>query len=65
MNDKAWESRELSMWVNNDESLYRLARSSWNVEQLLKRLECSGIIEISGIKLTSENLKESWVDANG
>jgi|TARA_R110000782_G_scaffold32623_6_gene79478 hypothetical protein len=65
MNDKVWESRELSMWVNNDESLYRLARSSWNVEQLLKRLECNGIIEISGIKLTSENLKESWVDANG
>ena len=65
MNDKAWESRELSMWVNNDESLYRLARGSWNVEQLLKRLECYGIIEISGIKLTSENLKESWEDANG
>ena len=64
VSDKVWESREISMWVNNVESLYELARGSWSPNHFLQVLEDYGISEIEGITLTAENLRESWEDAN-
>lgn len=63
MSDKAWESNEISLWVNNDESLYRLARRSWNAWHFFKQLEMIGVYELGGVVLTLENVKESWEDA--
>jgi len=64
MSDKEWESNEISMWVNNDESLYRLARGSWSPNHFFQVLEDNGVSEIGGITLTRENLRESYEDAN-
>ena len=63
MSDKAWESNEISLWVNNDETLYRLARTSWDAWRFFKTLEMIGVYELGGVALTPENLKESWEDA--
>lgn len=60
MSDKVWESNEISLWVNNDESLYRLARTSWNAWHFFKQLEMFGVYELGGVVLTPENVKESW-----
>jgi len=64
VSDKVWESNEISMWVNNDESLHQLARSSWDAWHFFKTLEMIGVYELGGIKLTPQNVKESWEDAN-
>ena len=64
VSDKAWESREISMWVNNVESLYELARGSWSPKHFLYVLKSIGVSEIGGIYLTPQNVKESWEDAN-
>ena len=53
VSDKAWESREISMWVTNVESLYELARGSWRPNHFLQVLEDYGIYEIEGITLTA------------
>ena len=60
--DKDWESREISLWVNNDERLWELARTSRNPKRFLERLEDAGIFKIGGITLTLENVRESWED---
>lgn len=60
MSDKAWESNEISLWVNNDESLYRLARTSRNASDFFEGLEMIGVYELGGVALTLENVKESW-----
>ena len=52
MTDNQWESREISMWVNNDEYLHGLARGSWSANHFLQVLENNGISEIGGITLT-------------
>jgi hypothetical protein len=64
MTDNQWESQEISMWVNNDESLYRLARGSVDSIHFLQQLEMMGISEIGGIALTPWNVRESLEDAN-
>ena len=64
MTDNQWESQEISMWVNNDESLYRLARGSVDSIHFLQQLEMMGISEIGGIALTPWNVRESFEDAN-
>ena len=64
MSDNQWESREISMWVNNDESLHELARRSESSNDFFDVLEMIGVSEIGGIKPTVENLRESWEDAN-
>ena len=64
MTDNQWESNEISMWVNNDESLYRLARGSVDSIHFLQQLEMMGISEIGGIALTPWNVRESLEDAN-
>ncbi len=64
MTDKQWESREISMWANNNESFYTLARQTHSPEEMLEVLEMIGVSEIGGIKPTVENLRESWEDAN-
>ena len=64
MNDKVWESRELSMWVNNDEFLRNLARGCSSSYGFFELLEMIGISEIGGVTLTWENLRESHEDAN-
>ena len=61
--DKDWESREISLWVNNDETLYRLARTSWDAWHFFKTLEMIGVYELGGVALTLENVKKSWQDA--
>jgi len=60
MSDKAWESNEISLWVNNDESLYRLERTSRNASDFFEGLEMLGVYELGGVVLTLENVKESW-----
>lgn len=60
MSHKVWESNEISLWVNNDESLYRLARTSWDAWHFFKQLEMIGVYELGGVVLTPENVKESW-----
>lgn len=62
--DKAWESNEISLWVNNDEALYGLARKSRSPKQFLQVLAEFQVSEIGGIKLTLENIEESWNDAH-
>lgn len=64
MSDKAWESKEISLWVNNDEFLWRMARSSRNPWDFYQRLLDSGLTEIAKIPLTYQNLLEAWDDAN-
>jgi len=61
---KQWESREISLWINNDEFFHELARQTRSPRELLEILEMIGFSEIVGIKPTVENLRESWEDAN-
>ena len=62
--DNQWESREISLHVNNDEYLHGLARGSWSPKHFLYVLKSIGVSEIGGIYLTYQNVKESWEDAN-
>ena len=64
MTDNQWESNEISMWVNNDEYLHGLARQSESSNDFFDVLEMIGVYQIGGIKLTPQNLRESWEDAN-
>ena len=64
VSDKVWESNEISMWVNNDESLHELARQSESSNDFFDVLEMIGVYQIGGIKITPQNVKESWEDAN-
>ena len=64
MSDNQWESNEISMWVNNDESLHRLAQQSESSNDFFDVLEMIGVYQIGGIKITPQNVKESWEDAN-
>jgi len=64
MSDNQWESNEISMWVNNDESLHELARRSESANDFFDVLEMYGISELGGIKLTPWNVRESFEDAN-
>ena len=65
MTDNQWESQEISMWVNNDASLHSLARRSESSNDFFDVLEMIGVFQLGGIKLTPQNVKESWEDANG
>ena len=64
MSDNQWESREISMWVNNDEYLHGLARQSESSNDFFDVLEMIGVFQLGGIKLTPQNVRESWEDAN-
>ena len=64
MSDNQWESNEISMWVNNDESLHQLAQQSESSNDFFDVLEMIGVFQLGGIKLTPQNVKESWEDAN-
>jgi len=64
MTDNQWESNEISMWINNDESLHELARQSESSNDFFDMLEMNGVSELGGIKLTPWNVKESFEDAN-
>tara|TARA_R100000234_G_scaffold165_1_gene122 strand:- start:1608 stop:1805 length:198 start_codon:yes stop_codon:yes gene_type:complete len=64
MSDNQWESNEISMWVNNDESLHELARRSESANDFFDVLEMYGISELGGITLTPQNVRESFEDAN-
>ena len=64
MSDNQWESNEISMWVNNDESLHELARRSESANDFFDVLEMYGVSELGGIKLTPWNVRESFEDAN-
>ena len=64
MTDNQWESREISMWVNNDEYLHGLARRSESANDFFDVLEMYGVSELGGIKLTPWNVRESFEDAN-
>jgi len=64
MTDNQWESQEISMWVNNDESLHSLARRSESSNDFFDVLEMIGVFQLGNIKLTLHNVKESWEDAN-
>ena len=64
MTDNQWESNEISMWVNNDESLHGLARQSESSNDFFDVLEMIGVYQIGGIKITPQNVRESWEDAN-
>ena len=64
MSDNQWESNEISMWVNNDESLYQLARRSESSNDFFDVLEMMGVFQLGGIKLTPCNVRESFEDAN-
>jgi hypothetical protein len=64
VSDNQWESREISMWVNNDESLHRLAQQSESSNDFFDVLEMIGVYQIGGIKITPQNVRESWEDAN-
>lgn len=63
MTDNQWESNEISMWVNNDEYLYGLARQSESSNDFFDVLEMVGVFQLGGIKLTPQNVRESWEDA--
>jgi len=52
------------MWVNNDEGLHELARQSESSNDFFDVLEMIGVYQIGGIKITPQNVKESWEDAN-
>ena len=64
MTDNQWESQEISMWINNDESLHQLARQSESSNDFFDMLEMNGVSELGGIKLTPWNVRESFEDAN-
>ena len=64
MTDNQWESNEISMWINNDESLHELARRSESANDFFDVLEMYGVSELGGIKLTPWNVRESFEDAN-
>ncbi len=64
VSDNQWESREISMWVNDDESLHRLAQQSESSNDFFDVLEMIGVYQIGGIKITPQNVRESWEDAN-
>ena len=64
MSDNQWESNEISMWVNNDESLHQLARRSESSNDFFDVLEMMGVSELGGITLTPQNVRESFEDAN-
>jgi len=64
VSDNQWESNEISMWVNNDESLHRLAQQSESSNDFFDVLEMIGVYQIGGIKITPQNVRESWEDAN-
>ena len=64
MSDNQWESREISMWVNNDEYLHGLARRSESANDFFDVLEMMGVSELGGITLTPQNVRESFDDAN-
>ena len=64
MTDNQWESQEISMWVNNDESLHQLARRSESANDFFDVLEMMGVSELGGITLTPCNVRESFEDAN-
>ena len=64
MSDNQWESNEISMWINNNESLHELARRSESSNDFFDMLEMNGVSELGGIKLTPWNVKESFEDAN-
>ena len=64
MTDNQWESQEISMWINNDESLHQLARQSESSNDFFDMLEMNGVSELGGIKLTPQNVRESFEDAN-
>jgi hypothetical protein len=63
MTDNQWESNEISMWVNNDEYLHGLARQSESSNDFFDVLEMVGVFQLGGIKLTPQNVRESWEDA--
>ena len=63
MTDNQWESNEISMWVNNDEYLHGLARQSESSNDFFDSLEMVGVFQLGGIKLTPQNVRESWEDA--
>jgi len=64
MSDNQWESNEISMWINNDESLHQLARQSESSNDFFDMLEMNGVSELGGITLTPCNVRESFEDAN-
>jgi len=64
MTDNQWESQEISMWINNDESLHQLARQSESSNDFFDMLEMNGVSELGGITLTPQNVRESFEDAN-
>ena len=64
MSDNQWESNEISMWVNNDEYLHGLARRSESSNDFFDVLEMMGVFQLGGIKLTPQNVRESFEDAN-
>ena len=64
MTSNQWESNEISMWINNDESLHELARRSESANDFFDVLEMYGVSELGGIKLTPWNVRESFEDAN-
>ena len=64
MTDNQWESQEISMWINNDESLHQLARQSESANDFFDVLEMMGVSELGGITLTPQNVRESFEDAN-
>ena len=64
MTDNQWESNEISMWINNDESLHELARKSESANDFFDVLEMYGVSELGGITLTPWNVRESFEDAN-
>jgi hypothetical protein len=64
MSDNQWESQEIATWVVNDESLYQLARRSESSNDFFDVLEMIGVFQLGGIKITPQNVRESWEDAN-
>ena len=46
MSDNQWESNEISMWINNDESLHQLARQSESSNDFFDMLEMNGVSEL-------------------
>jgi len=64
MTDNQWESNEISMWINNDESLHQLVRRSESANDFYDVHEMNGVLELGGIKLTPQNIRESFEDAN-